>query len=204
MVPLPQDDKVNIELCYRVGFAISLFCLQLEFRGHRIGEVLCLTLSWWSQFSWVTLLVGCLTSQQHASVSQGRICTDNFTCCYTEIEAADQTCYLTQSQYTDTGPTSPSADPIMPGVWQGIATGVPMFKSPVWLDSEKSRRKRDSNPGSSAFEADALTTRPTRPFHGANTLVCQFLLVAQLIEASSTCKECLHLVSVSKGCTSFL
>ena len=36
------------------------------------------------------LFVGCLSSQQHASVSQGRICTDNFTCCHTEIEAADQ------------------------------------------------------------------------------------------------------------------
>ena len=67
----------------------------------------------------VCLLVGCLTSQQHASVSQGRICTDNFTCCHTEIEAADQTFHLTQSQYTDTGPTSPSADPITPGAWQG-------------------------------------------------------------------------------------
>ena len=65
------------------------------------------------------LLVGCLTSQQHASVSQGRICTDRFTCCHTEIEAADQTFYLTQSQYTDTGPTSPSAYPIMLGAWQG-------------------------------------------------------------------------------------
>ena len=65
------------------------------------------------------LLVGCLTSQQHASVSQGRICTDNFTCCHTEREVADHTFYLTQSQYTDTGPTSPSTDPIMPGVWQG-------------------------------------------------------------------------------------
>ena len=67
----------------------------------------------------VCLLVGCLTSQQHASVSQGRICTDNFTCCHTETEVADQTFYLTQSQYTDTGPTSPSTDPIMPGAWQG-------------------------------------------------------------------------------------
>ena len=67
----------------------------------------------------VCLLVGCLTSQQHASVSQGRICTHNFTCCHTEIEAADQTFHLTQSQYTDTGPTSPSADPITPGAWQG-------------------------------------------------------------------------------------
>ena len=67
----------------------------------------------------VCLFVGCLTSQQHASVSQGRICSDNFTCCHTEIEIADQTLHLTQSQYTDTGPTSPSADPITPGAWQG-------------------------------------------------------------------------------------
>ena len=62
----------------------------------------------------VCLLVGCLTSQQHASVSQGRICSDNCTCCHTEIEVADLTFHLTQSQYTDTGPTSPSTDPITP------------------------------------------------------------------------------------------
>ena len=65
------------------------------------------------------LLVACLTSQQQARVSQGRICLDNFTCCHTEIEVADPTFYLTQSQYTDSGPTSPSADPITPGAWQG-------------------------------------------------------------------------------------
>ena len=47
------------------------------------------------------------------------MCTDNFTCCHTEIEAADPTFHLTQSQCTDTGPTSPSADPITPGAWQG-------------------------------------------------------------------------------------
>ena len=67
----------------------------------------------------VCLLVGCLTSQQQACVSQGWICSDNFTCCHTEIEVADPVFYLTQSQYTDTGPTSPSADPITPGAWQG-------------------------------------------------------------------------------------
>ena len=61
----------------------------------------------------------CLTSQQNASVSQGRICLDNCTCYHTEIDAADPTFYLTQSQYTDTGLTSPSADTIMPGAWQG-------------------------------------------------------------------------------------
>ena len=62
----------------------------------------------------VGCLLACLTSQQ-----QGRICSDDFTCCHTEIEVADQTFYLTQSQYTDTGPTSPSADPTSPGAWQG-------------------------------------------------------------------------------------
>ena len=38
-------------------------------------------------------------------------------CCHTEIEVADQTFHLTQSQYTDTGLTSPSTDLITPGAW---------------------------------------------------------------------------------------
>ena len=65
------------------------------------------------------LFVGCLTSQQHASVSQEQIYSDNFTCYHTEIEVADLTFHLTQSQYTDTGLTSPSADPVTLGAWQG-------------------------------------------------------------------------------------
>ena len=73
----------------------------------------------YSRKSLLSWLVGCLTSQQHASVSQGRTCSDNCTCCHTEIEVAGKTFHLTQSQYTDTGPTSPSADPITPGAWQG-------------------------------------------------------------------------------------
>ena len=72
-----------------------------------------------SSYGFVCWLVGCLTSQQHASVSQGRISSDNFTCCHTEIEVAYQTFHLTQSQYTDTRPTSPKTDPMMPGAWQG-------------------------------------------------------------------------------------
>ena len=35
----------------------------------------------------------------------------------TQTEVADPTFYLSQSQYTDTEPTSPSADPITPGAW---------------------------------------------------------------------------------------
>ena len=65
----------------------------------------------------VCLLVGYLTSKQQASVSQVRICSDKFTCCHTKTEAADQTFYIIQSQYTDTGQTSSSADPITPGSW---------------------------------------------------------------------------------------
>ena len=77
--------------------------------------------------SGLLLLVGCLTSRQHARVSQGRICFDSFTCCHIEIEVADQSFHLTQSQYTDTGPTSPSADPITPGAWQGGHWGVNFY-----------------------------------------------------------------------------
>ena len=119
------------------------------------------TVSFCSYLLWLLLLVGCLTSQQQASVSQGRICEDNFTCCHPEIQVADPTFYLTQSQYTDTGPTSPSADPITPGALQGSHWSANFCH---WYDStpKKSRRKRDSNPGPSALEADALTTRPTR------------------------------------------
>ena len=92
-------------------------------------------------------------SQQHAGVSQRWIYSD------TEAVVADQTSYLTQSQYTDTRPTSPSTNPTMPGAWQGSHWSA-NFKSLVWRGPEKSCRKQDSNPGSSALEVDALTTWP--------------------------------------------
>ena len=84
--------------------------------------------------------------QQNAAVSQGRVCLDSSTCCHTEIEVEDPTFYLTQSQYTDTGPTSPSTDPVTPSAWQGSHWSA-NFKSLVTIDSEKSWRKRDLNPG---------------------------------------------------------
>ena len=55
----------------------------------------------------VCLFVGCLMSQQHASVSQGRICSDNFTCCHTEIEVADQTFHLTSHSMLTPGQPVP-------------------------------------------------------------------------------------------------
>ena len=93
-------------------------------------------------------LVACLTSQQHASVSQRRICSHNCTRCRTQIQVADQTFHLTQSQYTDTGPTSPRADPITPGAWQGSHWGA-IFLS-HWHDSTR------NNPGASGFRTPNL------------------------------------------------
>ena len=115
------------------------------------------------------LLVGCLTSQRHACVSQGRICSDNFMCCHTEIEAADQTFYLTQLQYTDTRPTSPSTDPMMPGTWQGSH-----WSANFQVTGMTQPGKIPSQAGSSSLEADALTTRPrdlttSRPQHNFHT-----------------------------------
>ena len=103
------------------------------------------------------LLVGCLTFQQQASVSQGRICSDNFTCCHTEIEVADPTFYLTQSQYTDTGPTSPSPKPITPGAWKGSH----------WSSNFEvtGMARPRTNPGSSGIRARDLPLSRRTPYH---------------------------------------
>ena len=70
--------------------------LSQSVRRHRVTQAVC-------------LLVCCLTSHQLASVSQGRICSGkNYF-----------TFYFTQSLYTDSGPISPSTDPITPLAWQG-------------------------------------------------------------------------------------
>ena len=58
------------------------------------------------------------TSQKHASVSKGPICSDSCMCCHTVAEVDDHTCYLTKSQYTDTGPTHSRADTVAPGAWK--------------------------------------------------------------------------------------
>ena len=105
----------------------------------------------------ICLFVGCLTFQQHASASQGRICSDNLTCCHSETEVADQTFHLTQSQYTDTGPTSPSADPITPGAWQGSHWSA-NFEVTGMI-----RPRR--NPGASGIRTRDLPLSRRTPYH---------------------------------------
>ena len=122
-VPVERKNRINAhvviatiqtgyELCL-IEKTINLSLMSIWSNTHTLPKHL---LVWASSNC---LLVACLTSQQHARVSQAQICSDNFACCHTEIEVADQTFHLTQSQYTDTGPTSPSTDPIAPGTWQG-------------------------------------------------------------------------------------
>ena len=52
------------------------------------------------------LFFACLAYQQQ-SLRDGSF-LGNHNCCHTETEVADQTCHLTQSQYTDTRLTSPT------------------------------------------------------------------------------------------------
>ena len=85
--------------------------------GHAVAVVVC----------W---LLACLMSQQHASVFQGRVCSDHFTCCHTETEVADQTFYLTQSQYTDTSRPVPALVLYCQASGR-MATGVTILKSMV-------------------------------------------------------------------------
>ena len=105
--------------------------------------------------------VRCLTSQQHASVSQTQICLDNCTCCHIEIEVAGQTCYLTRSQYTDNRPTSSSADPISSGAWQGSHWNT-VFG--ITRPGKKPSAKAGIEPRSATLKADTLTTWPTRRY----------------------------------------
>ena len=62
-----------------------------------------------------TLLAVSIMSQQQTVVSQGQISSDNYMCCQTGMEVADQICYFIQSQYTDTRPVSCSTDAVTPG-----------------------------------------------------------------------------------------
>ena len=110
------------------------------------------------------LLVACLKSQQHASVSQGRICSDNFTCCHTEIEVAYQTFYLTQSQYTDTSPTSPSADPITPGAWQGSHWSANFWVTGMTRPPHPPPKKK-KNPCASGIRTRDLPLSRWTPYH---------------------------------------
>ena len=116
----------------------------------------------------MAVFAGCVVSQQHASVSQGWICSDNFTCCHTEIKAADPLSSSPSHSILATGPTSPSADPITPGAWHGSHWSAHFevigMTRPEKIPSQSGIR----TPGPSALEADALITPTRRSRNGGN------------------------------------
>ena len=104
------------------------------------------------------LVVGCLTSQQHASVSQGRICFDNFTCGLTEILVTSYRSNLLSCRHSIFTQGQPVLSLILQRqTYGGVATGVPVVKSSVRLDQEKSPTKKAGlDTGSATLEADTL------------------------------------------------
>ena len=91
------------------------------------------------------LLVGCITSHHHFSISQDG-CAQTILSAATLIEAVDVTCYLVQSQYTDMGLISPSVDPVTPDAWQGShwSTNFKLLNDNLEKDPQQ---KQESNPG---------------------------------------------------------
>ena len=81
------------------------------------------------------LFASCPSSIQ--SVSHRRICLHNYAWYHSEIEAAEQACYLTHSQCTDARPTSPSTDPMTQGVWQGSHKRTSLHSSQMPLPHPK-------------------------------------------------------------------
>ena len=104
--------RVKACKCWLVGWLVCLLVVWLV--SWLVACLLACLVPW--LLGW---MIGCLTSKQHACASQGRIFRD------TEIEAAVQTCFLTQSQHTDAGPTSPSTDPVTPGARAEQPLGKP-------------------------------------------------------------------------------
>ena len=79
---------------------------------------------------------------------------NNFTCCHTETEVADQTSYLIYSQHTDARPTSPSCDPIRPGARKDSHWNASFLSH--WYDSTLKNPKGASGNPRQWLENDIL------------------------------------------------
>ena len=100
-----------LDLCLRL-------CVSAAERAHRC-ECVCCSRTIQAKVCW---LLACLLNVPvtcYCISGTDLLRQLGYTRCHTEIEVADPTFYLTHSQYTDSGPTSPSTNPIMPGSWQG-------------------------------------------------------------------------------------
>ena len=120
---------------------------------------------------------------------QGRICSDNCTCCHTETGVADQMSYLTQSTFTDTGPTSNNTDPITPGAWQGSHWSTNFEVIGVTPPGKRFKANAGIYPRCTAVEANAFTTRSTIGSADPGSLFAFHRLGGLVAKASSSGAE---------------
>ena len=87
----------------------------------------------------------------------------------TDIEVADQTFFLTQSQYTDIGPTSPSAGPMTPGAGEDSHWNTSVGTTGGWT--------RKKIRGISGNQTEMCYLKPQggspRPRHTCDRLFCR-------------------------------
>ena len=76
------------------------------------------------------------------------------------MEVADQTFYLTQLQYTDTRPTSPSHGLIVPGTWQVSHWSASFYVTGMIPPGKIHMAQVGTDSRSSAVMANTLSTRP--------------------------------------------
>ena len=123
-------------------------------------------------------------SQQHACVSQGQICSENFPRYHTEIwtEVADQTYYFIQVQYPNTWLTSFSTYPTTPGAWQGNHWSTDIEVSGMIRPGKIPTGKAGFEPRPATLGADAL---PPGRRRGPSKLTLRFCEHCQ--QSQQTC-----------------
>ena len=150
-VCLSQEDMLMSKTFYLLR---NRSFYKLWYSGVYIQKAPCYSVPHWTSPMWTSGIrfACCLLNVPAACLcSSGQICSDNFMCCHTDRGVAVQTFHLTQSQYTDTEPTSPSTDPIEPGTWHWPLEY--QFLS-HWYDSTR------NNPGGRAiWTLDLLVSR---------------------------------------------
>ena len=174
--------------------------LRVVFLGGRGGGGRIFSVFWfallWGLFSGLFLLFFYLllvcfhfSWLLNVPVSQGQIYCDHSMCCHTETEVTDQTCYPTQSQHTDTSPTSPSTEPITPGTRQGSHNRASFDVSgKTWPGKARTELVSQSRPRMQvAQEAAVKATRDLDCGHG-----CILLLVRQMEIPVSPMKVAVH------------
>ena len=137
----------------------------------------------WKLYGDLGLFVAYLTFQQHASVHQGRICSDNSTCCHTETEAVDQTFYLTSHSILKPGAGIMEAD-------DRQMTTVFTFQ-PSFTIGTRQTEHHEALP-SSANAQSHLTSSFADDGNASWYSVCP----VPMVEGRLDCEDCRHLTVV--------